>query len=190
MSPFKNVFSFCSPEPFYLSGNKHIFRLFLVCLLPDLSPIFYSPPSFSTIECMPMPHRSQHRSDLIRGLLASAAYLSPPFPDCFRLPLPLLHASVIPHRLCLSAFGCAALRAWKFLPFSLDKTFLTLQGSPLWGSSKATFHSHFYASLSLGLAEWVSLCYAPLFMLLSVQCQMRVSASRPTSPEHRVVLVI
>lgn len=47
---------------------------FLVpCLLPDLFLIFYSYPRFSTVELMPVPLGSQRKSDLIWGLLASAA---------------------------------------------------------------------------------------------------------------------
>lgn len=124
-----------------------IFLLFSTLLY---SLIFY--PRFSTMELMAMPHRSQHKSDLIWGLLASAAsHLT--ILLWLLLPLPTLYALIVLNYLCfLCLWSCSAL----YLEFPSVLLHLISFTYPSRFTSSGKFHDNaplpLSACLFLGLA--------------------------------------
>ena len=141
-----------SPESFNFSGNTFFLVPFL---LPDL--LLYPHPRFSTVEFLPLPHSSQHKSDLMWVLLASPSSHFTTLPQQLALPI---HT----HTLCtnhseLIVFTMPLIMLFSvlrnsFSPSSLYEVLLILQNSPLLGSSLTAPHpARFNVSLSLGLAD-------------------------------------
>lgn len=141
-----------SPESFNFSGNTFFLVPFL---LPDL--LLYPYPRFSTVEVLPLPRSSQHKSDLMWGLLASPSSHFTTLPQQLALP-------ILTHTLCTShseliVFTMPLIMLFSvlrnsFSPSSLDEVLLILQNSPLLGSSLTAPHpTLFNMSLSLGLAD-------------------------------------